>query len=59
MPKKCVYEYIDEKDNSKRCNFKPDSNNLCSQLNPEECNIVLRLKEYNAQVAQSSPKYTK
>ena len=46
MPEKCVYEYIDEKDNSKRCNFKPDSDNLCNQANSEECYIIIGLKEY-------------
>jgi len=58
MPEKCVYEYIDEKDSSRRCNFKPDlNNNLCSQLRWEECSIVVRIKDYNSRVAQSSAKY--
>ena len=54
MIEKCVYEYIDEKDGSKRCNFKPGLNNTCNQTNPNECSIIIRIKEYNFPSEQRS-----
>jgi hypothetical protein len=54
MPDKCVYEYP-RADNQRGCRFKPGSDDLCDQIdpiNPENCPIIIRIKEHNSLVKQ-------
>jgi len=59
MPEKCVYEYI-RADHRRGCYFKPESNDLCSEvdpIDPEKCEIIIRIRDWNSRVAQRSAKY--
>jgi len=59
MVEKCIYEY-ERTDKQRGCRYKSESNDLCNQIDPidpEKCDIITRIKDWNSRVAQSQAKY--